>query len=111
MQMAVENAHDIALWVNQEGDIIYANQSACLALEYSKDELYTMKVFDIDPIFTPKDHYEKWEFNKKMGQISFQSMHKRKDGTTYPVELYSNYIQVGGKEIVYAFIRDISESK
>ncbi|MGB8169624.1 MAG: PAS domain S-box protein, partial [Chthoniobacteraceae bacterium] len=48
---------------------------------------------------------------KRAGALTFESRHRTKDGRVFPVEVNANYILAGGKEINFAFARDISERK
>ena len=36
---------------------------------------------------------------------TFQSVHRRKDGTPLPVEITADYVNYGGKEYDFAFVR------
>ena len=57
----VEQAADCILWIDPEGKIVFANQKACEVLEYSKEELQAMTVFDIDPMITREWWRPHWE--------------------------------------------------
>jgi len=108
-QFSIDNASDEIYWVDMEASFIYANKSACESLGFSKEEILSRKVFDIDPNI----NQEKWEdVVKKLrvkGSVTFESHHKNKDGRIFPVEITINYMNFHGKEIIYAFSRDISE--
>lgn len=41
----------------------------------------------------------------------YETEHRRKDGTTFPVEISSRFLDIGGKEFVSAIVRDITERK
>ncbi len=108
-QFSIENASDEIYWVDMDGNFIYANKSACDSLGFSKEEILSLKVFDIDPHYNP----EKWrgavnEIRKK-GSFSFETRHKTKDGRIFPVEINTNYMNFHGKEMIYTFSRDISQ--
>jgi PAS domain S-box-containing protein len=40
-----------------------------------------------------------------------ESIHRRKNGEVYPVEIYSNYVRFDSKEYKLAFVHDITERK
>jgi PAS domain S-box-containing protein len=50
-QFAMDRASDSILWIDDEGYIVYANDSACTSTGYTREELLTLKVFDIVPDF------------------------------------------------------------
>lgn len=110
-QFAMDRARDSILWVDEEANIIYANDSSCSSLGYTREEMLRKKVFDIDPDFDPK----KWDAHKKdmkrLGSMSFESRHTSREGRTFPVEVSSNYYEFDGRFFACAFDRDITERK
>lgn len=110
-QFAMARARENILWVDHEGQIIYANESSCASLGYTQEELLSLKVFEIDPDFP----VENWEQHKQQmrekGSLSFESCHRAKDGRIFPVEVTTNYFEVNGQFCACAFDHDISERK
>jgi PAS domain-containing protein len=62
-QFAIDRSSDAAFWMGTDARFIYVNNAACNALGYSKEELLTMAVHDIDPDFV-KDGTEAVELYK-----------------------------------------------
>ncbi|MBN2611092.1 MAG: PAS domain S-box protein, partial [Bacteroidales bacterium] len=110
-QFAMDRARDSILWVGDDGSLVYANDSACSSMGYTREELLKMKVFDIDPDFP----VENWEQHKKdmrkLGSMSFESRHCAKDGHFIPVEVSTNYFNYDDKYLACAFDRDITDRK
>ncbi|MCF8037182.1 MAG: PAS domain S-box protein [Desulfobacteraceae bacterium] len=110
-QFAMDRARDSILWVDDQGDIVYANDSACNSMGYTREELLEMKVFDIDPDFPP----DQWEQHKaevrRQGSMSFESRHRTKDGRLFPVEVSTNHFNFKDSYLACAFDRDITERK
>ena len=48
---------------------------------------------------------------KEQHSIIMESMHRRKDGSKFPVELNLNYMEYSGNEYIFAFAHNISERK
>jgi len=111
IRFSVEHAADPIFWVGSDGRILYANDEACRSLGYSRDELLTMTVHDIDPRFPKEIWPQHWQDMKRQGSARFESIHRAKDGRTFPVEIKVNHIEFEGKEYHCAFVRDISERK
>ena len=66
--------------------IIYCNKQATRVLGYSKEELLQMKVSDLDPVFIKDDHRRKlWNTFKPGETMTIEVMHKRKNGSLFPV--------------------------
>jgi PAS domain S-box-containing protein len=110
-QFAVDSFTDSSIWLNAGGKIIYVNRNTCQKLGYTRDELLSMMIWDIDPNYAYDKYREKWEMLKKKGYINFESSHIRKDGISYPVEVSANYIKFEDCEYEVAFDRDITERK
>ena len=84
------------------------NQRACLDSGYSREELLRMSVFDIDPVFDAAAHSTAKEQLRKSDSMILQTFHRRKDGSTFPVEVNIKYVQL---ERAYWFcvVRDITD--
>jgi diguanylate cyclase (GGDEF)-like protein/PAS domain S-box-containing protein len=105
-----ENARDIILFIKEDGNIIEANRAAVKAYGYEYHELLSMNIKDIkssnfDCIMPVnlKDEYT-------MGML-FETIHKRKDGSTFHVEVSSKGTEFEGNYIVLDIIRDITDRK
>ena len=110
-QFALEHASDGVFWINPHGRIVYANEAACRSLGRSRDELTSLSVYDIDPIF-PKEGREAFRKNlKERGSMVFESEHRTKQGRVFPVEITVNRLEFDGKEYGFTFARDITERK
>ena len=110
-QFALDKASDSLLMVDDQFNILYANELACSSLGYTREELTGMTALDIDPDFPPemvKPHIEEL---KRRGRMVFESRHLSKDGRVFPVEVSSSYFDYKGKFIACAFDRDITERK
>lgn len=110
-QFGVESSADAVYVIDPRNRFLDVNTAACTALGYSKDELVTMAVRDIDPDVTQDvlDHVFDDLRNKR--QLRLETHHRRKNGSIFPVEVMANYIEFGGKEYNFCFVRDISERK
>ncbi len=111
-QASVDRAADAVHWISADGSFYYVNQAACELLGYSEEEMLQMGVLDIDPDLDMETGQKLWEELKRNGpQQVFERRHRRKDGSTFPVEVRSNYLEVGGEELSCVFVRDITERK
>jgi len=83
------------------------NQSAYRSLGYTREEFLALTVFDIDPLVDPSVMARLDEEMNESGSATLKSLHRRKDGTTFPVEVNVKLVKL---ERVYrlAFVRDIS---
>jgi len=98
-------------WVNHEGFITYANQSACLSLGYDGEEITHYRIADIDVFMNEKLWHAQWERLKAIRVSHFESLHRKKSGEVYPVDIYTNFVINDGDEMVVGFVEDISKRK
>ena len=110
-QFSLEHASDAIEWVDSQGRIFYANEAACRFLGRSRDELVSLSIPDIDPLFQKEVWGAHWEQLKARGSLSFETQHQSKQGRAFPVEITANYLEFDGQEYSFAFVRDISERK
>lgn len=86
------------------------NEKACLDLGYQREEMLSMTVYDIDPVLDPSLHTRIDEKLRESGFVIMESQHRRKDGSTFPVEINITYIQLD-RDYAVAVVRDITERK
>ena len=86
------------------------NETACLDLGYSREELLSMKVFDIDPTVDESSFIKIGDELKRTGSLLYEGIHLRKDGSTFPVEVNIKYVRLD-KDYIITAVRDITEHK
>jgi PAS domain S-box-containing protein len=87
-----------------------ANEKACSELDYSREELLSMGVFDIDPAITESSAAKIKEELQKSGSLVMESTRRRKDGITFPVEISMRWVRLE-RDYVIAIVRDLTERK
>lgn len=111
MNFALDNIREAAYLIDKNARFHYVNAEACRALGYSKEELLNMGVPDLGPEF-PIDRWPgHWRELKEQGSQLFESLHQRKDGEHFPVEITANYFEFNGIGYNLALARDISAQK
>lgn len=110
-QFAIDHTSVEVYQLDADGRILYVNQQACRSLGYSAEELQAMTISDIDPFYQDEVWRAHWQSLRNLKSLSFESMHKRKDGTVFPVEISANYVKYGDREYNFAFTHDITERK
>ncbi len=106
-----ENLHEAVFWVNSTGQIIYANEAACRMSGYSKQELTSMQVKDINPTDIVADFPTFWKQLKTKKHFTFDAKHKHKTGYVYDVEITGNFIEHNGEEYTCSIVRDTGKRK
>jgi len=90
---------------------IQVNSGACANLGYSMQELAEMTPVDIKPEFSEELFRERIEplRNGKKNQLRFNTVHERKNGTQYSVEVTLHLSRQENPQVFVAIIQDISE--
>ncbi len=111
MQFSIDCAADAAYYICPDGHFFYVNESACQSLGYSRDELLTMTIQEIDSGCPPESWALQWQEVKQRRSLKFETQHQTKDGKIFPVEVTLNYLKFNDQEYNCAFVRDISDRK
>ncbi len=107
----LRNANDLVFVFDEYGKFKFVNKKVIDYYGYSEDEIFKLKVKDINAKGTKINFDEiKEKVFESKGYI-FESEHKKKDGTVFPVEISSQVIEIDGQKYFQSFARDISERK
>ncbi|MEO7861593.1 MAG: PAS domain S-box protein, partial [Nitrospirales bacterium] len=110
-QFSVDHAVEGFFWIGPDARILNVNEAACRMLEYTRDELTAMTLYDIDPIFSPEVWSAHWEELKQKGSLTFESKHWSKTGRVLDIEITVSYLRYEGNEYNCAIMRDIGDRK
>ena len=106
-----EHSRDIILFVEHaDGHILEANAAAVQAYGYSRDELLNLTIKDLRTSDT-RELTASQMAQADAGGILFETSHRRKDGSTFPVEVSSQGATIGNVRALISIVRDITERK
>ena len=111
-QDIVDNSlNEIFIFDKESFKFIYVNKSAQKNTGYSLDEMMSMTPVDIKPRYNMQKFLKIIQplIQSKKGQITFETIHMRKDGSTYDVEIRLQFMQFKNKEYYVAIINDITD--
>ncbi|WP_126456170.1 sensor histidine kinase [Sulfuriflexus mobilis] len=108
-----DSLNEIFIFDSEDFHFLRVNRGAQENLGYSRDELRQKTVYDIKPDF------DKEEFSEHVGpllrheceELNFETVHQRKDGTTYPVDVHLQLSRAEDPPVFVAIIMDITERK
>ncbi len=86
------------------------NETGCRNLGYSRKEMLNMSVYDIDPKLTPAMVKEIKNRVQNGDNITIESVHQRKDGSSFPVEISATIVELE-RPYLLSIVRDITERK
>lgn len=94
------------------GRFLDVNETACRAHGYSREEFLSLNIHDIESRDQADSKF--WlhalEELRRVGSKIFEGEHRRKDGSTFPVEINANYV-AGANDYVIAIVRDTTDRK
>ncbi|GAB4378081.1 MAG: hypothetical protein Kow00121_29190 [Elainellaceae cyanobacterium] len=96
--------------INQAGDIVEANASFARMLGYPLEEITTLNLRDIDVGWSSAAIDQKIA-EQDLCVNTFQTRHRRKDGSIYDVEISANSLEQDGQRIQLCICRDITDRK
>lgn len=109
--MLTRYANDVFLLMDENWRILEVNDRAQTAYGYTRDELQRMNLRDLQTEASFSEmNWQAVELRRREG-IVFETMHRRKDYTSFPVECSSRIIEVNGKIFYQSVIRDITERR
>ncbi len=103
-----DQAEDAICVCDFDGCIRDVNPAACLRLGYEKSEMLALRAIDIADDEETARHLEEL---KQGSNIVFETRHRRKNGSLFPVEVSLSLIHSGGAQLILYMARDISKRR
>lgn len=98
--------------VDPTGRITTVNDAYCAMSGYTRDELLTMKINEIDALETPEETQRKIARIMESGGTNFfETKHRRKDGSIFDVEFSVKLMNSDDGPYIFGFCRDITTRK
>jgi PAS domain S-box-containing protein len=105
-----DHVRDIILVIHADtGQIVEANRAATHAYQYTRGELLVLAIYDLR-VEPPPSVSEQMRTADREGSL-FETVHRRKDGSVFPVEVSSRGETLGETRYLLSIIRDITERK
>ena len=106
---SIENITDAVYWVNDGGRFMDCNAAACRMLGYTREELLSMSVTDVDPAYAEEDVDSHLAELREKGSKEYKRFHTARDGRAIPVEITTSYFVYNEREHYCSIVRDISD--
>ena len=104
-------ANDAVFLMDLDGRFTEVNERACAAYGYSREELLRLNLRDIRFRDLPDDAKAVLAAIHEEGGRIFESVHVRKDGTSFPVEISAHRLPSGDRTFFQYVVRDIADRK
>ena len=105
----VEYAADAFFLLDRAGRVLDVNRRACESLGYTREELLGLSVSDIEVKFEAEALADVRKEIVPGVPVTLEGTHRRKDGTTFPVEIRVGLVELGGVQHQFALARDLTE--
>ncbi len=101
-----------AIFVHDEtGSILEVNKRAVETLGYPREQLCSMGLSDIETTHDPEQTQETWQQQTVGETVTMDGTQERKDGSTFPVEIWVTKLEVSGEIRFLAVVRDITRQR
>jgi two-component system, cell cycle sensor histidine kinase and response regulator CckA len=94
----------------ETGRFLDVNETACRAHGYSREEYLTLSVRDVAPTSDPAAWGRNLEELRRRGSRLHVGLHRRKDGSSFPVEVNITYVRLN-RDYIVAVVRDVTERR
>ncbi len=106
------NASPAAIIVSDfEGNFLYSNKKNLDLHGYSQDEFLNLNLSHIDTPESAQHIAKRMKELKETGELSFETVHIRKDGQQIPLEVHAKFATWGERDVSISIATDISERK
>ncbi|GBE91874.1 scytonemin biosynthesis sensor histidine kinase [Nostoc cycadae] len=100
----INNSVDAAFCLGSNWQFIYVNDATCKMTEYSRQELLSMTLQDIDLDFS----LHNWSEKKLQNTVTLKTRYRAKGGRIFLVEISISFLEEQGRKFSCAFVRDKS---
>lgn len=111
IEYLTRNANDIILLLDGKNRVVEANEKALEVYGYSREEITRIGLVELCCETLLHDLEERVQQVMEEGGLVFESVHRRKDGSCFPVENSVRFLEMDGEPFFQTIIRDISERK
>lgn len=109
-RLLAEHTRDVIFFMRTDGQIVEANRAAETTYGYDHETLLTMNVGELRDIDTREDIQPQLAEAAAKG-TRFETLHRHRDGTSFPVEVSSRGADVAGERLLVSVVRDVSQRR
>ena len=106
-----DNSPDMIDVHDERGTLVDVNDRLCETLGYDESELVGRKVWEVDQNIDPDTATKLWTSMSTGDRRRLEGEYRRKDGTTFPVEIHLVRAEIEGDDRFVVISRDISDRK
>ncbi|MBD2664987.1 two-component sensor histidine kinase [Richelia sinica FACHB-800] len=103
-KILINQTIEAAFCINENTDFVYVNEAFCKLTEFSREELLSMKIANIDVDFSVKNWLQQWQLLFMQKKLSFSSRYRTKNSQILEVEIMMTYIKYQDVSFICAFV-------
>ena len=111
IKLVLDTTQDGFLVVDLDGNLCEVNDVYCQMVGYSREQLITMAVGDIEVNKNPQEVKEHRQKILAYGHDRFETRHRRQDGTMLDLDVSVSLADIGDERFFFTFLRDITQYK
>jgi len=111
LSLVMQHANDIIFLLDESGRIVEANDRAVAVYGYTLEELRALPPGGLRPAGASENLDTHLGTLLSTARGRFETIHRRKDGTEFPVEASGRFVEAEGRRLALGIYRDISERK
>lgn len=96
--------------VDKQGNLLDVNPAYCQMSGYTREALLGMNIADLDVVEDAAAVARRIQYIVDNSHAQFESLHRRRDGSVWPVEVSVTYSDTGTADM-FAFLRDITQRR
>lgn len=97
--------------IDGDNRVADVNEYGCSSLGYTKEELCGLSVLEYEQKFNREQLADYLAKLQETRTAAFESVHKRKNGETFPVQVFVSVLPGGDRNFRVAFVTDITDWK
>lgn len=106
-QVLINHAKNAAFCLEENAEFIYVNNATCSLFGYSRSEMLSMTLQQVNVNWEQHKWLLQWELLKQQGSLSFKSCYRNKAGKVFPVEISFVMEELQGKLICCGYASEL----
>jgi two-component system, cell cycle sensor histidine kinase and response regulator CckA len=107
----MDAAPDSIFLRDPDGTYLYANETACKERGYTREEMLKLNLYQVVAPEAQAEVRDRIKIAFIKGQAFYNSVHIRKDGSKFPVEVHVTLVEHGGKKLILSIVHNASQRK
>jgi PAS domain S-box-containing protein len=107
----LDTAPDSIFLRDPDGTYLYANETACKERGYTCEEMLKLNIYQVVAPEAQAEVRDRIRIAFTKGKAFYNSVHLRKDGSKFPVEVHLSLVEHGGKKLLLSIVHNTSQRK